>query len=150
MGEKEQEMKSMTHDTIGRMKTQTERRHTTQKKSNAKYFDKGSYGKIRLSDNRYLDYLKKGMIKHPIPSTLSAHGIIHRDGAYQFSEEKKAERDQHSAKGSGYQLDEDTRLSFARKASEHKELEEKQQEAKKKAIKKRPATAPNILFRANI
>ena len=135
MGEKEQEMKSMTHDTVGRMKTQTERRHVTQKKSNAKYFDKGSYGKIRLSDNRYLDYLKKGMIKQPIPSTLASHDIIEVDGVYQFSEEKKQERERHSAKGSGYRLDEDT----------HKELEEKQQEAKKKASKKRPARAPNIV-----
>ena len=118
------------------MKTQTERRHETQKKSNAKYFDKGSYGKIRLSDNRYLDYLKKGMINQSTPSTLAAHGITHVDGAYQFSEEKKQERDQHSAKGSGYQLDEDT----------HKELEEKQQEAKKKTSKRRPATAPNIII----
>ena len=145
MGEKEQEMKSMTHDTIGRMKTQTERRHTSQKKSNAKYFDKGSYGKIRLSDNRYLDYLKKGMINQPTPSTLTSHGIIQVDGVYQFSEEKKAERDQHSAKGSGYRLDEDERLSFAkRRASEHKELEEKRPETKKKPKNRRAATAQNI------
>jgi hypothetical protein len=70
------------------------------------------------------------MIKQPIPSTLAAHGIIQVDGVYKFSDEKKQERERHSAKGSGYQLDEDT----------HKELEEKQQEAKKKA---RPATAPH-------
>jgi hypothetical protein len=112
----------------------TSARQKTQQKTNTKYFDKNSYGKIRLSDNRYLDYLKKGMIKQPTPSTLAAHGIIEVDGDYQFSEEKKAERDRHSAKGSGYQLDEDT----------HKELEEKKQEAKKKASKKRPAT-PNII-----
>ena len=127
----------MTHDTIGRMKAQTERKHETKKRNNAKYFDKGSYGKIRLSDNRYLDYLKKGMIKQPIPSTLAAHGIIHIDDVYQFSEEKKQEREQHSAKGSGYQLDEDT----------HKELEDKHQEAKKKTRwpASRPRTAPNII-----
>ena len=135
IGDKEEEMKSMTHNAIGRMKTQSERRHITQKKSNAKYFDKGSYGKIRLSDNRYLDYLKKGMIKQPIPSTLAAHGIIEVDGVYQFSEEKKQERERHSAKGSGYQLDEET----------HKELEEKHQESKKKASRQRPKTAPNII-----
>ncbi len=121
----------MTHNTMGRMKTKSERKYDTKQKNNAKYFDKSSYRKIRLSDNRYLDYLKKGMIK---PGTLASHGIIEVDGVYQFSEEKKQERERHSAKGSGYQLDEET----------HKELEEKQQEVKKKAAR-RVKTAPNIV-----
>ena len=86
------------------------------------------------------------MINQPTPSTLTSHGIIQVDGVYQFSEEKKQERYQHSAKGSGYRLDEDERLSFAkRRASEHKELEEKRQDSKKTKPQRRPATAPNIV-----